>query len=100
MLWMDSKWTSEEICMYPGRADFGSFPLRASTWEPSRGQNIRTISPGAMIDGKTLYLCARTGLYRIRLNVAGVRPPPPSRNQKIKKKNHLLLDFCPKNRRL
>jgi gluconolactonase len=26
-------------------------------------------------DGKTLYLCARTGLYRIRLNVAGVRPP-------------------------
>ena len=25
-------------------------------------------------DGKTLYLCARTGLYRIRLNVAGVRP--------------------------
>jgi gluconolactonase len=26
-------------------------------------------------DGKTLYLCARTGLYRIRLNVAGIRPP-------------------------
>lgn len=25
-------------------------------------------------DGKTLYLCARTGLYRIRLNIAGVRP--------------------------
>ena len=25
-------------------------------------------------DGKTLYLTARTGLYRIRLNVAGVRP--------------------------
>jgi gluconolactonase len=25
-------------------------------------------------DGKTLYLCARTGLYRIRLNLAGVRP--------------------------
>ncbi|HEX6126191.1 MAG TPA: SMP-30/gluconolactonase/LRE family protein [Pyrinomonadaceae bacterium] len=25
-------------------------------------------------DGKTLYLCARTGLYRIRLNVEGVRP--------------------------
>jgi gluconolactonase len=24
-------------------------------------------------DGKTLYLCARTGLYRMRLNVAGVR---------------------------
>ena len=25
-------------------------------------------------DGKTLYLCAKTGLYRIRLNVAGIRP--------------------------
>lgn len=25
-------------------------------------------------DGKTLYLCARTGLYRMRLNVAGVSP--------------------------
>jgi gluconolactonase len=25
-------------------------------------------------DGKTLYLCAQTGLYRIRLNVSGLRP--------------------------
>jgi gluconolactonase len=25
-------------------------------------------------DGKTLYLCARSGLYRLRLDVAGVRP--------------------------
>jgi gluconolactonase len=25
-------------------------------------------------DGKTLYLCAREGLYRIRLNIAGIRP--------------------------
>ena len=25
-------------------------------------------------DGKSLYLCACTGLYRIRLNIAGVRP--------------------------
>ena len=25
-------------------------------------------------DGKTLYLCARSGVYRMRLNVAGVRP--------------------------
>jgi len=23
-------------------------------------------------DGKTLYLCAQTGLYRMRLNIAGV----------------------------
>lgn len=27
-------------------------------------------------DGKTLYLCARSGLYRIRLNIAGVKPGP------------------------
>lgn len=25
-------------------------------------------------DGKTLYMCAQTGLYRIRFNVPGVRP--------------------------
>ncbi len=25
-------------------------------------------------DGKTIYLCARSGLYRMRLNIAGVRP--------------------------
>ena len=25
-------------------------------------------------DGKTLYLCATTGLYRIRLNIEGIRP--------------------------
>ncbi len=25
-------------------------------------------------DGRTLYLCARTGLYRIRLSITGVRP--------------------------
>ncbi|MFN0119461.1 MAG: SMP-30/gluconolactonase/LRE family protein, partial [Blastocatellia bacterium] len=26
-------------------------------------------------DGKTLYLCARTGLYKMRLNIAGARTP-------------------------
>jgi len=25
-------------------------------------------------DGKTLYICARSGLYRMRLNIAGIRP--------------------------
>jgi gluconolactonase len=25
-------------------------------------------------DGKTLYLCAESGLYRMRLNVAGMLP--------------------------
>ena len=29
-------------------------------------------------DGKTLYLCARSGLYRMRLGIAGV--PPPASN--------------------
>ncbi len=27
-------------------------------------------------DGRTLYVCARSGLYRIRLNIPGVRPTP------------------------
>ena len=26
------------------------------------------------VDGKTLYLCARSGLYRMKLNIEGVRP--------------------------
>jgi gluconolactonase len=30
-------------------------------------------------DGRTLYLTARTGLYRLRLNIPGARPPAPSR---------------------
>jgi len=30
-------------------------------------------------DGKTLYLCARSGLYRIRLGIAGTRPAEVSR---------------------
>src|SRR5438874_3108130 len=25
-------------------------------------------------DGKTLYLCARSGLYRVKLNIEGIRP--------------------------
>lgn len=25
-------------------------------------------------DGKTLYLCARNGLYKMRLNIEGIRP--------------------------
>ena len=31
-------------------------------------------------DGKTLYLCARSGLYRIRLNIEGVRPEAPQQS--------------------
>ncbi|HSD26684.1 MAG TPA: SMP-30/gluconolactonase/LRE family protein [Vicinamibacteria bacterium] len=30
-------------------------------------------------DGRTLYMTARTGLYRIRLGVPGIRPPLPKR---------------------
>jgi len=29
-------------------------------------------------DGKTLYLCAQTGLYRIRLGIPGIRPGAPN----------------------
>ncbi len=31
-------------------------------------------------DGKTLYMCARSGLYKMRLNVAGVRPKEMAKN--------------------
>jgi gluconolactonase len=27
-------------------------------------------------DGKTLYMTVRTGLYRLRLNIEGIRPGP------------------------
>jgi gluconolactonase len=36
-------------------------------------QHIHNIAWGED-DGKTLYLCARTGLYRMRLNIEGIRP--------------------------
>jgi gluconolactonase len=32
-------------------------------------------------DGKTLYLCARSGLYRMRLGIPGIRPPVGSSNR-------------------
>jgi gluconolactonase len=46
------------------------------------GKHLGTIRPAEVpancafgdADGKTLYMTARTGLYRIRLNVAGLRP--------------------------
>src|SRR6266436_4471500 len=47
-----------------------------------QGKHIGTIIPPKHphnfawgdADGKTLYLCARSGLYRMRLNIEGVRP--------------------------
>jgi gluconolactonase len=32
-------------------------------------------------DGKTLYLCARSGLYRMRLNIPGIRPLEGSKSE-------------------
>ena len=48
----------------------------------SQGKHLGTIKPPEVpanchwgdSDAKTLYMTARTGLYRIRLNVAGIRP--------------------------
>jgi gluconolactonase len=48
----------------------------------SEGKHLGTIKPSMHphnfawgdADGKTLYLCARSGLYRMRLNIPGVRP--------------------------
>ena len=49
---------------------------------PAEGKHLGTVvvpkHPHNMAwggdDGKTLYLCSRSGLYRIPLNVAGIRP--------------------------
>jgi gluconolactonase len=46
------------------------------------GKHLGTIQPPEVpanchwgdADGKTLYMTARTGLYRIRLNIEGIRP--------------------------
>jgi gluconolactonase len=48
----------------------------------SEGKHLGTIAPPEVpanvhwgnADGKTLYMTARTGLYRIRLNTQGIRP--------------------------
>lgn len=47
----------------------------------ARGKHLGTIRPAEVPanchwgdDGKTLYMTARTGLYRIRLSIAGIRP--------------------------
>jgi gluconolactonase len=48
----------------------------------SEGKHLGTIKPPEVpanihwgeADAKTLYITARTGLYRIRLNIAGIRP--------------------------
>jgi len=32
-------------------------------------------------DGQTLYLCGRSGLYRMRLNIPGIRPEGPMRSE-------------------
>ena len=46
------------------------------------GKHLGTIKPPEVpanlhwgdADAKTLYITARTGLYRIKLNIAGIRP--------------------------
>jgi gluconolactonase len=45
------------------------------------GKHLGTLKPAEVPanchwgdDGKTLYLTGRTGLYRVRLNVEGIRP--------------------------
>ena len=47
---------------------------KASTSARSSRRSIAHNMAWGDADGKTLYLCARSGLYRIRLNIAGVRP--------------------------
>jgi gluconolactonase len=48
----------------------------------SQGKHLGTIIPPKHphnfawgdVDGKTLYLCARSGVYRMKLNIEGIRP--------------------------
>jgi hypothetical protein len=45
----------------------GGFAFRQAVWHP------HNLACGDQ-DGKTLYLCAENGLYRMRLNIAGSQP--------------------------
>ena len=57
------------------REDSGLSPQRASTLGRSSRRCIRTTWPGATTDHQTLYLTAKSGLYKIRLNVKGAGLP-------------------------
>ena len=60
---------------------YGTGPGGVWIFSPE-GKHLGTIHPPEVpancnwgdADGKTLYMTARTGLYRIRLNIAGIRP--------------------------
>jgi gluconolactonase len=59
---------------------YGTGPGGVWIFSPE-GKHLGTIQPeevpanvGWGDDGKTLYMTARTGLYRIRLNGEGIRP--------------------------
>lgn len=60
---------------------YGTGPGGVWVFSPS-GKHLGTIRPPEVpanchwgdADGKTLYMTARTGLYRIKLNVTGIRP--------------------------
>ena len=61
--------------------------LRKATWDSARERWKRNPDLGTIVppehphniawgdaDGRTLCMCAKTGLYRVRLNIPGIRP--------------------------
>ena len=58
------------IFMQPVPAESGYSRRTASIWAPSSRRRHPPIAVGAMT-AKSLYITARTGLYRIKLAVAG-----------------------------
>jgi sugar lactone lactonase YvrE len=80
-LTLDQHGNRREVCIEPDGsettlADHGLWILSPS------GRHLGTLRSGRLPqnmawggeDGKTLYLAAQSGLYRVRLQVAGIRP--------------------------
>ena len=55
-------------------AESGSFHPRESTWGMIELPEVPANCTWGDEESKTLYIAARTGLYRIKLNIKGIRP--------------------------
>ncbi len=59
-------------------------PAGSGSWRPTAGTSARSCRPRQPhnfawgdADGRTLYLCARSALYKMRLGIPGIRPSGP-----------------------
>ena len=60
--------------LHRSRRNLGVFAARRSTSGSSRRPRRRPIAAGVTPTAKTLYITARTGLYRVKLSIQGIRP--------------------------